>query len=116
MGFRLANINNRAVLVVDENYYDVEQLSSGTVPSDPMLALGKSDELAELYAALTAGAESSPPTGNINDVTVGPPVPRPRNSFAIGLNYRNHAEEAGMEIPPAPMVFTKYPSLSLIHI
>ena len=110
MGFRLANINNRAVLVVDENYYDVEQLSSGTVPSDPMLALGKSDELAELYAALTAGAESSPPTGNINDVTVGPPVPRPRNSFAIGLNYRNHAEEAGMEIPPAPMVFTKYPS------
>ena len=50
MGFRLANINNRASLVVGENYYDVEQISSGAVPSDPMLALGQLKKLAELYA------------------------------------------------------------------
>jgi 2-keto-4-pentenoate hydratase/2-oxohepta-3-ene-1,7-dioic acid hydratase in catechol pathway len=41
---------------------------------------------------------------------LGPPVPRPSQVFAIGLNYRDHAEEAGLPIPEQPMVFTKFPS------
>ena len=85
MGFRLANINNRASLVVGENYYDVEQISSGAVPSDPMLALGQIEKLAELYAVLTSGAESSSPTGNVNDVMLGPPVPRDGPSRSVDL-------------------------------
>jgi 2-keto-4-pentenoate hydratase/2-oxohepta-3-ene-1,7-dioic acid hydratase in catechol pathway len=28
--------------------------------------------------------------------------------FAIGLNYRGHAAEAGLEVPKTPMVFTKF--------
>ena len=39
-----------------------------------------------------------------------PPVPRPRNSFAIGLNYQAHADEGSMEVPDNPLVFTKFPS------
>ena len=30
--------------------------------------------------------------------------------YAIGLNYRAHAEETGMEIPKYPMVFMKAPT------
>jgi 2-keto-4-pentenoate hydratase/2-oxohepta-3-ene-1,7-dioic acid hydratase in catechol pathway len=30
--------------------------------------------------------------------------------FAIGLNYRAHAEETGAALPPAPLTFTKFPS------
>ena len=30
--------------------------------------------------------------------------------FAIGLNYRSHAEESGMELPCVPAVFTKFPA------
>lgn len=37
---------------------------------------------------------------------LGPPVVE-RRTFAIALNYREHAEEAGAQIPPEPMVFTK---------
>jgi 2-keto-4-pentenoate hydratase/2-oxohepta-3-ene-1,7-dioic acid hydratase in catechol pathway len=37
-------------------------------------------------------------------------VPRPRNSFAVGLNYRDHAEEGGLEVPANPLVFAKFPS------
>jgi 2-keto-4-pentenoate hydratase/2-oxohepta-3-ene-1,7-dioic acid hydratase in catechol pathway len=37
-------------------------------------------------------------------------VPRPGAVFAIGLNYRDHAAEAKLELPKAPMVFTKFPS------
>jgi len=38
------------------------------------------------------------------------PVVNPRQIFAIGLNYRNHAAETGAEVPKQPMVFTKFPS------
>jgi 2-keto-4-pentenoate hydratase/2-oxohepta-3-ene-1,7-dioic acid hydratase in catechol pathway len=30
--------------------------------------------------------------------------------FGVGLNYRSHAEESNMELPPSPAVFTKFPS------
>jgi 2-keto-4-pentenoate hydratase/2-oxohepta-3-ene-1,7-dioic acid hydratase in catechol pathway len=40
----------------------------------------------------------------------GPPSPRPRAVFGIGLNYRDHAAEAGLPIPKEPLVFTKFPS------
>jgi 2-keto-4-pentenoate hydratase/2-oxohepta-3-ene-1,7-dioic acid hydratase in catechol pathway len=38
------------------------------------------------------------------------PVMRPGKVLAIGLNYRDHAAEAGMEIPKRPVVFTKVPT------
>jgi 2-keto-4-pentenoate hydratase/2-oxohepta-3-ene-1,7-dioic acid hydratase in catechol pathway len=37
-------------------------------------------------------------------------VPRPHKVFGIGLNYRSHAEESGMEFPPNPLVFAKFPN------
>ena len=36
------------------------------------------------------------------------PVPRPGKLICIGLNYRDHARESGMEIPEAPVVFSKF--------
>lgn len=38
---------------------------------------------------------------------LGAPVAGIRQFVAIGLNYRKHAEESGMEIPKEPVVFTK---------
>jgi 2-keto-4-pentenoate hydratase/2-oxohepta-3-ene-1,7-dioic acid hydratase in catechol pathway len=35
------------------------------------------------------------------------PIPNPPRVFAIGLNYRDHAKESGMEIPSVPTVFFK---------
>ncbi|MEM7140954.1 MAG: fumarylacetoacetate hydrolase family protein [Actinomycetota bacterium] len=106
MAFRLANIDGRAVLVDADHYYDVETLSGGSVPSDPMLAVGAAAELHELGATLG----DATPTGALADVTLDAPITRPRNSMAIGLNYQKHAAEADMELPENPMVFTKFPS------
>jgi 2-keto-4-pentenoate hydratase/2-oxohepta-3-ene-1,7-dioic acid hydratase in catechol pathway len=36
------------------------------------------------------------------------PVPGPEKVICIGLNYRDHAEETGQEIPQAPMWFAKF--------
>ncbi|WP_028603526.1 fumarylacetoacetate hydrolase family protein [Ottowia thiooxydans] len=38
---------------------------------------------------------------------LGAPIAGVRQFVAIGLNYRKHTEEAGMEIPKEPVVFTK---------
>ena len=41
------------------------------------------------------------------DVKLESPILRPGKILAIGLNYRAHAEESGMELPEVPLVFTK---------
>jgi 2-keto-4-pentenoate hydratase/2-oxohepta-3-ene-1,7-dioic acid hydratase in catechol pathway len=46
----------------------------------------------------------------LDPARLGPCVPRPRKVFGIGLNYRDHAAEAGLEIPSQPLVFAKFPS------
>jgi len=46
----------------------------------------------------------------IGSVTVLAPVPRPGKVVAIGRNYREHTDEEGVEPPPAPLIFGKWPS------
>ena len=36
------------------------------------------------------------------------PVPRPGKVFCIGLNYHDHAQESGMDLPSIPLVFSKF--------
>jgi len=38
------------------------------------------------------------------------PFKRPGKIVCVGLNYRDHAEESGMEIPKWPLLFAKWPS------
>jgi 2-keto-4-pentenoate hydratase/2-oxohepta-3-ene-1,7-dioic acid hydratase in catechol pathway len=106
MAIRLANLDGRATLVLDDGVVDVARRSSGRFPADPTSALGVWDELRDWAAGLSRGAVDGP----VDERRFGPPVPRPQKVFAIGVNYRGHAEEAGMELPKTPMVFTKFPS------
>ena len=39
---------------------------------------------------------------------IGPPVTDPQKILCIGLNYRDHAAEAGMDLPTTPIVFAKF--------
>lgn len=41
---------------------------------------------------------------------IGAPMARPGKIVCIGLNYRNHAKESGMEIPLEPIIFMKAPN------
>jgi 2-keto-4-pentenoate hydratase/2-oxohepta-3-ene-1,7-dioic acid hydratase in catechol pathway len=43
-------------------------------------------------------------------VRLGAPVGSVRNFIAVGLNYADHAKEAGMEIPKEPILFNKLPN------
>jgi 2-keto-4-pentenoate hydratase/2-oxohepta-3-ene-1,7-dioic acid hydratase in catechol pathway len=62
------------------------------------------DGAARVRAALAAGElPALDPAG----LRIGAPVARPRSVVAIGLNYADHAAEAGAEVPTVPVVFLK---------
>ena len=106
MAFVLANVDGRAALVRQGEWYDLERLSDGSLGSDPMAAIARFTEL-HAVAELIDSAECD---GNIVADSLRAPVPAPQKGFGIGLNYRAHAEETGAKIPEAPVVFSKYPS------
>ena len=102
---RLGSVDGHAVLVSDGRALDVATASSGFLPSDPVGLLERWDDL--------TGWASTADWSTAYDVVperLGPPVPAPRQVFAIGLNYAPHAAEAGFTPPDQPMVFTKFPS------
>lgn len=47
--------------------------------------------------------------GSVEDASLLAPA-RPGKIVAIGLNYRDHIRETGMEAPSSPLVFAKFPS------
>ncbi|HUY66039.1 MAG TPA: fumarylacetoacetate hydrolase family protein [Acidimicrobiales bacterium] len=104
--FRLICTTGRAALEIEGRAYDLAELGGDPGLVDPMVAIARSAELHD-WSASTAGAN---PIGDTADLELDAPVPRPRQVFAIGLNYADHAAESGMEAPPAPLTFTKFPS------
>jgi len=62
-----------------------------------------------LRVALADGGDGLPSI-DMSASRTGAPMARPGNIIAIGLNYEDHAREAGMDIPGEPIIFTKAPS------
>lgn len=100
--FRLTSVGGRAALVDDTHWYDLAALAGDPTLADPMTAIARHDELHAI--------DLRSPSGSLDEATFGVCVPRPGKVFAIGLNYRGHADESKMELPPAPLTFTKFPS------
>ena len=58
-------------------------------------------------AALQRARQASGPALALRAVTLCAPVLRPPKILAIGLNYKDHIEETGLETPKFPMFFNK---------
>lgn len=108
MNARLASFRGRAHLVSgpDDRLVDVETASNGSLSSDPMTCLSRWEEVRRLAESLTPSSDAPKATISALDC----PVPRPRQMFAVGLNYRKHAEEMGSELPLTPLTFAKFQS------
>jgi 2-keto-4-pentenoate hydratase/2-oxohepta-3-ene-1,7-dioic acid hydratase in catechol pathway len=104
---KIANVNGRAALVLDDRVADVEQISGGRFGPDPM---GLFDDWAAFVAFAGDVTGNTDRTGPLVEADLRNPVPAPRQVFAIGLNYRSHAEESGMAVPDFPATFTKFPA------
>jgi 2,4-diketo-3-deoxy-L-fuconate hydrolase len=101
---KLANLDGRAALVLGDEIADIATASHGRFGPDPMGLYDDWDAFRDFAATVTAG------TGSFVEADLRNPVPRPRQVFAIGLNYRSHAEESGVALPEVPIVFTKFPA------
>ncbi len=86
--------------VVGNDIYDL----SAICPDIPSF-LRDQEQSISAARSLIAGAE---PVAKFDEAKLCSPVPRPGKFICIGLNYRDHAIESGMEIPKIPVVFTKY--------
>jgi len=109
MTLRLANLKGRAQFIVGDiaspRAIDVATASNNSLSADPMLCFAHWDSLKKLSATLDA---STGAPDAIADLSC--PVPQPRQMFAVGLNYRQHAAEMGSPLPPLPLVFAKFQS------
>jgi 2-keto-4-pentenoate hydratase/2-oxohepta-3-ene-1,7-dioic acid hydratase in catechol pathway len=102
---RFGTVDGRLVLVDGDRALDVATASRGVLPHDAVAALERWDDL-----LAWAGVATWEDAQTVAPERFGPPVPAPRQVFAIALNYAPHAAEAGYEPPALPLVFTKFPS------
>jgi 2-keto-4-pentenoate hydratase/2-oxohepta-3-ene-1,7-dioic acid hydratase in catechol pathway len=73
-----------------------------------LTTMGYADTLAVLSAGVTALQNGGAYRAYaLEDVRLHAPLANPPRIFCIGLNYRDHAIESGMEIPKFPVVFFK---------
>lgn len=105
---RIANHHNRAVLLTSEEAgIDIHTASVGRFGPD--LAPIYNDW--EAFTAWVHALSGSDADVAIDRSRLGSPSPAPRQIFAIGLNYSEHAKESGFEEPDQlPPVFTKFVS------
>ncbi|WAP55012.1 fumarylacetoacetate hydrolase family protein [Streptomyces sp. S465] len=102
---RIGNVRGRPWLVTGtERGVDIHESSGGRL--GPGFA-----ELYDNWEQVVQWADSVQDEGvPFDHAQLGPPSPHPRQVFAVGLNYFDHVEEAGLAVPQEPSVFTKYVS------
>ena len=90
---------DRAGVVRDDAVVDAwDALGGGRASVRELLAADRVNELMDVDGKRIA----------LTDVELRPPVPDPDKIVCIGLNYSEHAAEAGMEPPESPAIFGKY--------
>jgi 2-keto-4-pentenoate hydratase/2-oxohepta-3-ene-1,7-dioic acid hydratase in catechol pathway len=108
---RIANFGGRLTLLLADGAVDVATASDGRFGPDPQAIYEVFDDFKEWAASLGDPATAGFDPATVDWATLGAPAPAPRQVFAIGLNYRDHAAEGGFTaMPEKPTVFTKFPS------
>jgi 2-keto-4-pentenoate hydratase/2-oxohepta-3-ene-1,7-dioic acid hydratase in catechol pathway len=104
-GLRFGTLAGRATLIWSTGTADVAERSRGWWGPDDRSLFTDWDRF-------LGWAREEPPAedGPAEMARLGPPVPTPRQVFAIGLNYADHATEAGFDTTGLPQVFTKFAS------
>jgi 2,4-diketo-3-deoxy-L-fuconate hydrolase len=90
--------------VNDEVFVDLSDVADDF--DESFFASGGIDRIRPIVSSRVAAGEVDSFSGE----RVGSPIARPHQILCIGLNYRDHAAEAGMEIPPEPILFNKAPN------
>jgi 2-keto-4-pentenoate hydratase/2-oxohepta-3-ene-1,7-dioic acid hydratase in catechol pathway len=85
--FETAWISNRQIIQLDPN---------------------KRSELERAARDIADARSSDPDVFPLETARLGPPVPDPDKIICLGLNYKSHATETGIQLPEVPVLFPKY--------
>lgn len=99
---RFGNVGGRGAIVAGDEFFDVEELSGGALPSDPMALIVSHWSAMREFATGVSAHHGQP----LAIAELGAPVPAPRSIFGLVANY----PPATLPDPPMPMVFGKFPS------
>lgn len=87
-------------IIYKNNRYDVSGFGEDYTPS-----FFETEGLARLTDWWNQNKENCPVVSE--DTRLGSPIVNPSKIICVGLNYRKHALESGMEIPKEPVLFFK---------
>jgi 2-keto-4-pentenoate hydratase/2-oxohepta-3-ene-1,7-dioic acid hydratase in catechol pathway len=110
---RTAAGHARRLVVGDRWSTDTDVDGGGLAPVAGLIGAGAA-ALAALRDRI-AGSRIADRGDPLEDAELLAPLPRPGKIVAIGRNYREHTAEEGVEPPPAPLVFAKWPSSVVGH-
>ena len=94
--------STRIGILQDDRIVDLS-VAAPDLPKE-MVAFLEAGDAALEKARAVADAEA---TIKLSDVALESPVLRPPKILAVGLNYREHVEETGRELPKVPIIFNK---------
>ena len=104
---RFAVLDGRAVVIDADGAVDVNEASHGRFGPDPMACY---DQWSSLLTWATDNTSSAIHRVLPECPAYEAPSPRPRQAFGVGVNYADHAAEAGMAVPGDPLIFAKFTS------
>ena len=95
-------------MIQGDGVVDLGQRLGGKYPDLRTLLEGNG----QAEAAAAGGAN---PDHGLDAITYLPVIPNARRIICIGLNYREHAVEMGMDFPENPSLFSKWPDALVGH-
>ena len=73
------------------------------------------EQIDDLSPKASKFINSNPEVIPLSEIEFLPVIERPGKVLAVGLNYKDHAKETGMDLPKVPMIFTKQSTSVLGH-
>ncbi len=109
---KLASIEGRSHLITAVGGIDIAEASKRRFSSKPKALLSQMNALRAWSNNADLAFDPSLSEARLLEELslLDAPISNPDQVFAIGLNYRAHSEETGLDVPDEPMVFTKFTS------
>jgi 2-keto-4-pentenoate hydratase/2-oxohepta-3-ene-1,7-dioic acid hydratase in catechol pathway len=105
---------DQEVLMKIAQFFHEGVMRLGLAQGDQLLPLAFQGDMKDFIRSGSQRPATAEPF-SIAEAVFAPAVTAPSKIMAIGLNYKDHAEEGKGKVPEAPIVFAKFPSSLLGH-
>jgi 2-keto-4-pentenoate hydratase/2-oxohepta-3-ene-1,7-dioic acid hydratase in catechol pathway len=95
-------------------FHEGHTIRLGVIKEDTLLPIQFKGSMTDFIVS----GEGPRPMGKsiaLAEVRLAPPIHNPSKIIAIGLNYRDHAQESKGKVPLIPLLFAKFPNTLIGH-